>query len=253
MKVRVDAEFRKLISPPSDAELTQLRENIKRDGCRDPLVTWNGTLLDGHNRYQFCIAEGIKFTTTELKGIESRDDAKLWIIRNQFGRRNLNQYQRAELALELDEIEKAKAKHRQNAAGKHGSKGGRGNKTLGPKLEQGFTKPKGRTNERLGDIAGIAHNNIHKARVIKNEGDEKLIQKVRSGEVSLDKGYKAVRPTGRANGKPPRRGSAEAKAAEATMTISAAKIPNAVKAIVKLEEITRDSSTFWPQLCVQRL
>jgi len=36
-----------------------LAKNIIEDGCRDPLVTWNGMLLDGHNRYEICLKHSI--------------------------------------------------------------------------------------------------------------------------------------------------------------------------------------------------
>ncbi len=41
---------------------------------------------------------------------ETRDDAKIWIIKNQFGRRNLAAFTRVELALKLEPLLKAKAK-----------------------------------------------------------------------------------------------------------------------------------------------
>lgn len=34
----------------------QLEENIKAEGCRDSLVTWNGVIVDGHNRCKICQA-----------------------------------------------------------------------------------------------------------------------------------------------------------------------------------------------------
>jgi hypothetical protein len=40
----------------------------------------------------------------------SREDAKVWIIRNQFGRRNLPTYERGRLALTLEAIFREKAK-----------------------------------------------------------------------------------------------------------------------------------------------
>ena len=40
----------------------------------------------------------------------TRDDAKIWIIKNQFGRRNLAPFTRVELALLLEPLLKARAK-----------------------------------------------------------------------------------------------------------------------------------------------
>jgi len=50
-------------------------------------------------------ATGIVFQTKEIK-LEDRDAAKVWIINNQFARRNLTPFQRAELALKLEPLKR---------------------------------------------------------------------------------------------------------------------------------------------------
>jgi hypothetical protein len=50
---------------------------------------------------------------TEAIDLPDRDAAKIWIIRNQFGRRNLSPYTRAELALKLEPLIAPKAKEQQ--------------------------------------------------------------------------------------------------------------------------------------------
>lgn len=64
--VRIDKEFKSLIPPLGAEELSQLRENIKRDGCRDSLVVWDGLLLDGHNRLEICERHAIPYNTIEI-------------------------------------------------------------------------------------------------------------------------------------------------------------------------------------------
>jgi hypothetical protein len=86
--IQIDPEFQKLIPPLSPKERADLQENLQRDGCRDPLVVWNGVLLDGHHRFAICERLKIKYTTTALK-FQTREAAADWIDRNQLGRRNL--------------------------------------------------------------------------------------------------------------------------------------------------------------------
>ena len=50
----IDAEFKALIPALTKDEFSQLEENILRDGIQDPLKIWNGTLIDGHNRYEIA-------------------------------------------------------------------------------------------------------------------------------------------------------------------------------------------------------
>ena len=88
MAIKIDPEFKALIPPLSAEERRQLEANIAADGCRDPLVTWCGLLLDGHNRHEICEATGTRYETREII-LANRDEALVWIIRNQFGRRKL--------------------------------------------------------------------------------------------------------------------------------------------------------------------
>lgn len=49
-RLKIDEEFRHLIRPLRHREFLQLEQNIINDGCRDPIVVWHDTIVDGHNR-----------------------------------------------------------------------------------------------------------------------------------------------------------------------------------------------------------
>ena len=98
--------------PLADEERKQLEENILRDGIQDALKVWQGILIDGHNRYEIAKRHGLTFTTTEMQ-FATRDDAKIWIIKNQLGRRNINDYTRGELVTQFKTIIASRAKERQ--------------------------------------------------------------------------------------------------------------------------------------------
>jgi hypothetical protein len=86
--LRVDEELQELIPPLTAEEYRQLEQNIIAEGCRDALVVWNNTIVDGHNRYEICTQHGIEFNTVE-KNFADKEQAKDWIDMNQLGRRNL--------------------------------------------------------------------------------------------------------------------------------------------------------------------
>lgn len=95
-RIIVDPELRELIPPLRDEERQALEENLRRDGCRDPLVVWRGhdILLDGHHRHEICQRHGIDFAVTEVD-LPDREAAADWIDANQLGRRNLTPDQAA--------------------------------------------------------------------------------------------------------------------------------------------------------------
>lgn len=96
-RILIDPEFHALLPPLTDAEYTQLEKNIVADGCRNPLVVWNGLLLDGHQRIAICLKHGIPYRVVQVE-CRDRDEAMMWILRNQIGRKNLSELERAALS-----------------------------------------------------------------------------------------------------------------------------------------------------------
>jgi hypothetical protein len=103
----IDPEFRDLIRPLEDDERDQLHESLALDGCISPLVVWKGEniLVDGHNRYAYCVAHDTPFSTVE-KSFVSRDDVKAFMLLNQLARRNITPTYASVLRGELYAIQK---------------------------------------------------------------------------------------------------------------------------------------------------
>ena len=88
----LDEEFRGLLPMLDDETFKQLEGSILQHGCRDPLVLWNGILIDGYNRYMICSHHDIPFNTVSME-FGSREEVLIWIISNQVSRRNLTPIQ----------------------------------------------------------------------------------------------------------------------------------------------------------------
>jgi hypothetical protein len=193
----IDSEFQSLIPPLADDEYDSLEKSLVQNGYQDwrePIITWNGTIIDGHNRYHICDEHGIPFRQMERE-FDSRDAAKIWIIENQSKlRRNLNPGQKATLEIDLHEAEvREQARLRQ---AQHGNTApGRPKNTRAPESpsEAGDDKnpQHGRTAEILAKQAGVGPMTIKRALRVKKE-DPELYDKVRSGEVSVTTAYKQV-------------------------------------------------------------
>jgi hypothetical protein len=78
---------------------------------------WSGEniLLDGHNRLEICRNHHISYKV-KTRHFGDRNEAKEWIIRNQVGRRNLNESQRAMLAAWLAPLDRGVNQHTAIAA-----------------------------------------------------------------------------------------------------------------------------------------
>jgi hypothetical protein len=87
-------QFAYLLPELKKEERSTLEESLRREGCRDPIITWHGTIIDGHNRYSICKQHKIPFKIREMDEFPDEDAVKMWIINNQLSRRNLTDEQR---------------------------------------------------------------------------------------------------------------------------------------------------------------
>jgi N6-adenosine-specific RNA methylase IME4 len=94
MKLKINNQFKQFIPPLMDEELRLLEASIIESGCRDPIVVWNETIIDGHNRYAICKKHGIEFAIVEME-FNDAEAAMDWMDSNQLGRRNLTPDQRS--------------------------------------------------------------------------------------------------------------------------------------------------------------
>ena len=110
MSVVIDPEFASLIHAPSADELRGLEADIVARGCLDAIKTWNGLIVDGHNRFEICERLGKPYRVEALS-FGTRDEAKAWMIAHQLGRRNLPEnviaYYRGQYKALLQDIAKA--------------------------------------------------------------------------------------------------------------------------------------------------
>lgn len=186
-ELTIDPEFEAFIPPLDIMDFARLKSNIVADGCREPIVVWNGTILDGHNRYKICTENGIPFSTVEVPSVRTRAEAFVWMYENQLGRRNLEPFMRAEMALKVKPYIEERARERSWA-----------NLRKGEEIPDGHSEcpseETGRTNEKLAEKANVGVNTIKRVNKILKEATPEVIEKARSGEISIKKAYETVKP-----------------------------------------------------------
>ena len=176
-------ELEVLIPPLTSEEFKQLERNILEEGIRDPLVTWNGILVDGHNRYRIATEYDIDYVTVE-KEFADMNAVKEWMIYNQFGRRNLPTYERGKLALRLKDIFREKAKENLKIYG--------GNQYDAP-CQKSDNIQKIDTKKELAKIANVSHDTINKIENIEAKASDEVKQKLSIGTMSINEAYKEIK------------------------------------------------------------
>lgn len=180
----VDPELHDLIPPLTQEEYEGLERSIIEEGCREPLIVWGKTIVDGHNRYEICKKRGIPFKT-EQKEFEDRNDVIIWMIRNQFGRRNLTPYQRSILALRLKPAIAAKAKENQAVY--------YGNQHSGLSQNSVEVHKAIDTQKELAKAAGVSHDTISRVEKIEAKATPEVKKKLEDGSMSINEAYKTVK------------------------------------------------------------
>lgn len=187
--ITIDEEFKNLIPPLTPDEYKGLEESILKEGCRDSLVTWNDILIDGHNRFEICVKHNIPFQTVQ-RDFNNRENAIEWIILNQFGRRNINDFQRSELALRLKPVIAEKAKEQQKQSG-----GDKKSTNYQKSVMQKSAEPISpiTTREEIAKAAGVSHDTISKVEKIKQTAPEPIIQTARKNDISINSAYQVTK------------------------------------------------------------
>lgn len=158
--LQINPKFRDLIPKLSDDEFTRLEDSILDEGeIRDPIIAWNGTIIDGHNRYRIWMEHkdlDLPYKIADWH-FENEYQAMSWACANQLGRRNLTDEQRTYLV--GVEYENEKLAHGAQAGNQNASKQSRQNDDTvfsGKRTKNIVAEKHGigsKTVERAGDFA----------------------------------------------------------------------------------------------------
>jgi N6-adenosine-specific RNA methylase IME4 len=178
--IQIKEEFKKLIPALTAEEFKQLEQNCLNEGIREKIITWNGFIIDGHNRFEIATRWNLEYQT-ESKSFKDENDVKEWMINNQFGRRNLSNYQRSVLALQLEEVFSAKAKEKETER-----------KTTFHKSEKSNIEPIN-TIKEISKVANVSHDTIAKVKVIQATATPEVKAQLSTGEISINQAYQEIK------------------------------------------------------------
>ncbi len=153
----------------SDAEYHQLKDDIRANGLREPIVLYEGLILDGRHRCQACLELGIEPRFRHHDG----SDPVAFVVSMNLCRRHLGTAQRALIAASLANI-------------KHG-----GDRTRPPQI-------RGLTHAQAAELLNVGERSVDAASALKNgvdagSVDPEVLALVGTGELSIAKAAKVAR------------------------------------------------------------
>ena len=156
-----------------EADLQDLADDIAANGLRNPIVLWEGKILDGRNRYLACEIAGVEPRFIDFEG----EDPIGWVVSQNLVRRHLTASQKAVVALDLLPLLEKEAKQRQRRSNEY-----RGNGRLAQKCAD--RNGTGKAAEAAARIVGASPRYVEMVKSINTKAPE-LLDKIRSGELTV--------------------------------------------------------------------
>jgi ParB-like chromosome segregation protein Spo0J len=178
MMIKTNQEYASLVPQLSKEEYESLKQSIKENGLWMPIVVNNeGVILDGHHRYKACQELGIKEPyETVTKEFEDKLHEKMFVIDCNLTRRQLNNFQRTELALKSKPILEEIVKQNESQGGK------------GVRIQT----PLGRVDQEIGKLAGVGKDTVRRVQTITEKASEEVKQSLRAGQMSINEAIKQI-------------------------------------------------------------
>lgn len=177
-ELQIIKEFQDLIPALKKGEFDLLEENILKEGIRESIIIYGNTIVDGHNRYKIAQKHGLEFNTLN-KEFDSVDEVKLWIKKNQAGRRNISDFARYEAIVGIIELELL-------IAGKE--KQGTRTNLLATDAKDGHD-----TRSIIAKKLGWSSRKVGMAKFVKQNADLEALKKLSDGEITINKVDEALK------------------------------------------------------------
>lgn len=152
-----------------EADLMRLAEDIKENGQSEPIITLEGAVLDGRNRYKACEINGVTPRCEEYAGT----DPLGFVVSHNLHRRHLTESQRAMVAAKWAKLKQGANQH-----------------TIEGSPIGGPTETK--TRDEAAKLLNIGTSSIDRAKKVIKEAPE-LVEKIESGEMSVNAAYVATK------------------------------------------------------------
>lgn len=168
----------------SPAEFKSLKADIAQNGQRDPIVLWESKIVDGRHRQQACEELGL---VPHYEHWDEKGTIAAFVISKNLERRNLNKSQRGLLAAALLKLSKEESEQRRLANLRRGK-----NLPLFPETALKADSGNGQAAASVGQALGVSPRTIERASRVLEQAPEEVVEKVRTGEKSLNEAEEQI-------------------------------------------------------------
>ena len=162
-------------------DFAKLLEDIREHGQREPVILYDGKILDGRNRYRACVELGIP-PLFEYSKASTDDEALRESVSRNLHRRHLTASQKAMVGADLLPMFEAMAKVRQIQAGVEHGRGQKVPANLREPIEAG-----GEASHQAAEVAQASARSVQSAKNVKADGIPDLVSAVRAGDIAVSR------------------------------------------------------------------
>ena len=175
-----------------EAELEKLAESIKEKGQLQPIILYEGKVLDGRNRLAACVKAGVSPDVESWENIPvaQRISPLEYVVAINRDRRHLDKSQAAQLAADYKRLLEDEYKQRQRAGLKKGKEKAPVSALMRSREDEPVEPAKAA--EVAAKAFGVSARYVEDAARLQ-KADAELAQKVRTGEMKLTKALSTVK------------------------------------------------------------
>lgn len=197
-ELKVNPRFEKFSPKKKPDEIEELKNSLKKKGyVGSPILTWHGFIVDGHNRYKVCQELGIEIDLEknveelELGDFAEEIDAMDWMLTHQLSSKNLSPGEKLAMMDEFKEEVRIENEKKRLSTLKQ-------NQTTNRSLQLEASNENNRdrslnTDRQTAQKAGVGVGTVARYNKVMNSNDEELKEKVKTGQVTVNKAYEEVR------------------------------------------------------------
>lgn len=149
--------------PPGPA-FDALQEDIRANGIHEPIVVYQGEILDGRNRYMAARDLGIEFPVREFEGTEA--EALAFVMSRNLHRRHLTQAQKVAAAAQAANMPVGRPKADIPPIG-------------------GVSSGQVLTTQQAAEAMGVATRTVERAKTVVRDGAPELVAAMAAGKVAV--------------------------------------------------------------------
>lgn len=161
-------------------DFVELKADIKANGLHEPIVMYQGMILDGRNRFRACQETGTAAKFSEYTG----DSPAAYVVSLNLHRRHMDSGQKAAISVDFLPILEEEARSRQSKAG-----GDNRNRALNQKFDEA---EKGQALDKAAEMFGTNRQYVSDAKKLKEEKPA-VFEEVKAGTKTLTQAKRELR------------------------------------------------------------